>query len=93
MINAHVEEQLHEDNSLSAVKAAPASTKLYALAMQDKLVKHQDSHADTASSRNQLADLDGQLESAEQRILSLKKTVLQNDITINKLLHMSVGIV
>ena len=60
--------------------------------MQDKLVKHQESHADAASSQNQLADLDGQLEAAEQRILSLKKTVLQNDMTINKLLHMSVGI-
>ena len=59
--------------------------------MQEKLVKHQQSHADAASSKGQLADLDGQLEAAEQRILSLKKTVLQNDMTIEKLLHMSVG--
>ena len=60
--------------------------------MQDKLVKHQESRADTASSQTQLADLDGQLDAAEQRILSLKKTVLQNDATIHKLIHMSVGI-
>lgn len=62
------------------------------MTMQDKLVKDQESHEDAASSQNRLADLDGQLETAEQRILSLKKTVLQNDMTINKLLHMSVGI-
>ena len=60
--------------------------------MQDKLVKDQESHADAASSQKQLTDLDGQIETAEQRILSLKKAVLQNDMTINKLLHMSVGI-
>lgn len=54
-------------------------------------MKHQESNADTASSQSQLADLDGQLDAAEQRILSLKKTVLQNDMTIHKLLHMSVG--
>ncbi|KAL3139161.1 hypothetical protein ABBQ32_005942 [Trebouxia sp. C0010 RCD-2024] len=59
---------------------------------QDKLVKHQESNADTASSQSQLADLDGQLDAAAQRILSLKRTVLQDDMTIHKLLHMSVGL-
>lgn len=54
-------------------------------------MKHQESQADTAGSHSRLADLDGQLEAAEQRILSLKKTVLQNDMTIHKLLDMSVG--
>lgn len=63
------------------------------MAMQDKLMKHQESHVDAASSQTQLADLDGQIEATEQRILSLKKTVLQNDANINKLLHMSVGVV
>ena len=63
----------------------------YMLAMQDKLLKHQESHSDTAGSQTWLGDLDAQLEAAEQRILSLKKAVLQHDTTIHKLLHMSVG--
>lgn len=61
--------------------------------MQDKLVKQQQGQTDGDGSRMHLADLDGQLEAAEQRILSLKKTVIQNDMTIQKLLRMSVGVV
>lgn len=77
----------------TACQQLPAITQLCATAMQDKLIKHQESHVDAASSQIQVADLDGQIEAAEQRILSLKKTVLQNDANINKLLHMSVGVV
>lgn len=84
---------VHENNSLSAAIGMLATTQLCAMALQDKLIKHQESHVDAASSQTQLADLDGQIEAAEQRILSLKKTVLQNDANINKLLHMSVGVV
>ena len=61
--------------------------------MQDKLVKQQQGHTDGDTSCMQLADLDAQLAAAEQRILSLKKTVIQNDLTIQKLLRMSVGVV
>lgn len=60
--------------------------------MQDKLVKHEQSQADAAGSHSQRADLDGQLEAAQQRILFLKKTILQNDITVQQLLRMSVGV-
>lgn len=63
----------------------------YALLLQDKLVKHQQHDSHSVSSHAQLADLDSQAEAAEQRILSLKKSVLQNDMTIQKLLRMSVG--
>lgn len=63
----------------------------YALVLQDKLVKHQQHDSNSVSSHAQLSDLDSQAEAAEQRILSLKKSVLQNDMTIQKLLRMSVG--
>lgn len=92
-VTQQVDQSVHEDNSLSAAIGMSATTQLCAMAMQDKLMKHQESHVDAASSQTQLADLDGQIEAAEQRILSLKKTVLQNDANINKLLHMSVGVV
>lgn len=39
----------------------------------------------------QLSDLDSQLEAAEQRILTAKRNVLQNDMTIQKLLQTSVA--
>ena len=63
------------------------------MALQDKLMKHQAHNADLVSSQAQLSDMDSQAEAAEQRILSLKKCLLQNDMTIQKLLRMSVGAV
>lgn len=59
--------------------------------LQEQLTKQQQNHAKEAGSKAQLADLDGQIEAAEQRILSAKKSVLENDMTIQKLLRMSVG--
>ncbi|DBA71669.1 TPA: hypothetical protein ACH3X2_001122 [Trebouxia sp. C0005] len=58
---------------------------------QDKLLKQQQHDKDAANSHARLSDLDNQAEAAEQRILSLKKSLLQNDITIQNLLRMSVG--
>ena len=58
--------------------------------LQDKLAKQQLAD-DVAEHQGKLSDLDSQAEAAEQRILSLKKTVLQNDIMIKKLIRMSVG--
>lgn len=59
--------------------------------MQDKLAKQQQSDAEAVGDQAKLADLDSQAEAAEQRVLSLKKTLLQNDVLIQKLLRMSVG--
>ena len=59
--------------------------------LQEQLTKQQQNHANEAGSKAQLADLDGQIEAAEQRILSAKRSVLENDMTIQKLLRMSVG--
>ena len=59
--------------------------------MQDKLAKQQQADADMTGYLGKLSDLESQEEAAEQRILSLKKTVLQNDILIQKLLRLSVG--
>ncbi|KAA6426619.1 MAG: TRAF3-interacting 1 isoform 2 [Trebouxia sp. A1-2] len=55
---------------------------------QDKLLKQQQHDKDAANSHARLSDLDNQAEAAEQRILSLKKSLLQNDITIQNLLRM-----
>lgn len=54
-------------------------------------MKQQQHHAAEAGYKAQLADIDGQIEAAEQRILIAKKNVLQNDMHIQKLLRMSVG--
>ena len=59
--------------------------------MQDKLAKQQQADADMTGNLGKLSDLESQEEAAEQRILSLKKTVLQNDLLIQKLLRLSVG--
>lgn len=61
------------------------------LGSQDKLIQQQQHDKDAASVHARLSDLDNQAEAAEQRILSLKKSLLQNDITIQNLLRMSVG--
>ncbi len=61
------------------------------LGSQDKLIQQQQHDKDAANSHARLSDLDNQAEAAERRILSLKKSLLQNDITIQKLLRMSVG--
>ncbi|KAL0022152.1 hypothetical protein WJX77_000466 [Trebouxia sp. C0004] len=58
---------------------------------QDKLTHQQQHDKDAANSHALLSDLDNQAEAAEQRILSLKKSLLQHDITIQNLLRMSVG--
>ena len=59
--------------------------------LQEQLDKEQQSHANEAGLSAQLADLDSQLEAAEQRILTAKRNVLQNDMTIQKLLQISVA--
>ena len=59
--------------------------------LQEQLDQEQQSHANEAGLSAQLADLDSQLEAAEQRILTAKRNVLQNDMTIQKLLRMSVA--
>ena len=59
--------------------------------LQEQLTRQQQNQASEAGSKAQLADLDGQIEAAEQRILSAKRSVLENDMTIQKLLRMSVG--
>jgi len=61
------------------------------LGSQDKLIQQQQHDKDAANSHARLSDLDNQAEAAEQRILSLKKSLLQHDITIQNLLRMSVG--
>ncbi len=66
---------------------------MYAGSLQDKLMKHEQHDADAINSHARLSDLDSQAEAAEQRILSLKKTLLQNDMTIQNLLRISVGAV
>ena len=61
-----------------------------ACCLQDTLAKQQ-SADDNAQHQGKLSDLDSQAEAAEQRILSLKKTILQNDTMIQRLIRMSVG--
>jgi len=65
--------------------------QLCVLGSQDKLIQQQQHDQGAANSHARLSDLDNQAEAAEQRILSLKKSLLQNDITIQNLLRMSVG--
>lgn len=54
-------------------------------------MKQHASHANETGYRAQLADLDSQIDAAEQRIQTAKRNVLQNDMTILKLLRVSVG--
>lgn len=61
------------------------------IVLQEQLIKQQQNHANETGANAQLADVDSQIEAAEQHILSAKRAVLQNDLTIQKLLRMSVG--
>ena len=62
------------------------------VALQDKLMKHQQ-EADFVTSQARLSELDNQAQATEKRILILKRSLLQNDKTIQNLLLMSVGAV
>ena len=68
-----------------------ACTEMSDLVLQEQLTKQQQTSASEKGAHAQLADVDSQIEAAEQRILSAKRTVLQNDLTIQRLLRMSVG--
>ena len=74
----------------SSLRVSLSANVLAAWCLQDKLAKQQLAD-DVAEHQGKLSDLDSQAEAAEQRILSLKKTVLQNDIMIKRLIRMSVG--
>ena len=75
---------------LLSLRFSLSANMLAVWCLQDKLAKQQLAD-DVAEHQGKLSDLDSQAEAAEQRILSLKKTVLQNDIMIKKLIRMSVG--